>query len=403
MPTYNYVAISKDRKTETATIDAIDMMAAGHMLKEQGLMPLELHEKRERSLGQIFSGLSGVSLKQKIVFIEDLHIMLKSGITAPRALKIIAKQTKQKKFQTVLYQLSSEVEAGKSLHESMAAYPKIFSHIFVSMVKVGELSGNLEKSLEYLSIQLEREADLRSKTKGAMIYPAVIVSAMVIIGIVMAIFVLPKLTSTFKEFGGELPLTTRLVVSASDFMSSHAVLVILGLVVLIVAIVAFFRTPPGKRAFAWGILHMPIIAPIAQKINLARFSRIMSSLMGSGIAIIEGLNVTALAMDNVYYREMILMAAEKVKLGKPVTEALSDDPRLFPFLITQMLQVGEETGSLEDIMQQLAVHFEAEVDNTMRNFSSVIEPLLLLVIGGVVGFLALALISPIYNLSQSIN
>ncbi len=403
MPTFNYLAISKDGTTQSATIDAVDMMAAGHMLKDQGLMPLELHEKRDRAFWHALSGLSGVSLKQKIVFIEDLHIMLKSGITAPRALKIIAKQTKQKKFQAIVYDLSTQVEAGKSLHEVMGMYPKIFSHIFVSMVKVGELSGNLEKSLEYLSIQLEREADLKSKTKGAMIYPAVIVTAMVVIGIVMAIFVLPKLTATFKEFGGQLPLTTRMVITVSDFMSGHAILVILGLIGLVAVVIAFLRTPPGKRAFAWIALHMPIIAPIVQKINMARFARIMSSLMGSGIAIIEGLNVTALAMDNVYYHDVILAAAEKVKLGQPLTEALNVDDRLFPFLITQMLQVGEETGSLEEIMQQLAVHFEGEVDNTMRNFSSIIEPLLLLAIGGVVGFLALALISPIYNLSQSIN
>jgi type IV pilus assembly protein PilC len=403
MPTFNYVAISKDGKTEIASLDAVDMMAAGHMLKEQGMMPLELHEKRAHAFWHAFTGLSSVSLKQKIVFIEDLHIMLKSGITAPRALKIIAKQTKQKKFQTILYDLSTQVEAGKSLHESMEAYPKVFSHIFVSMVKVGEISGNLEKSLEYLSIQLEREADLRSKTKGAMIYPAVIVSAMVIIGIVMAIFVLPKLTATFKEFGGQLPLLTRIVIAGSDFMAAHAVLVILGLVALVGAAMAALRTPPGKRGFAWTVLHMPIIAPIVQKINMARFARIMSSLMSSGIAIIEGLNVTAMAMDNVYYHDVILAAAEKVKLGQPLTEALNVDDRLFPFLITQMLQVGEETGSLEEIMQQLAVHFEGEVDNTMRNFSSIIEPLLLLVIGGVVGFLALALISPIYNLSQTIS
>jgi len=404
MPTFNYVAISKDGQKEAATIDALDALAAGHLLKEQGLMPLELKEKHDRGafLGAL-SGLRGVPLKQKIVFIEDLHIMLKSGITAPRALKIIAKQTKNKKFQNIVYDLSSQVEAGKSMHEAMATYPKIFSHIFISMVKVGELSGNLEKSLEYLSIQLEREADLKSKTKGAMIYPGVIVSAMVIIGVLMAIFVLPQLTATFKDSNVPLPITTKIVVFASDFMSTHAVLVIGGLIVLVGLAIAILRTPPGKRALDWVSLHFFIIGPIVQKINMARFSRIMSSLMASGIAIIEGLNVTALAMENVYYREVILQAAEDVKLGKPLTEALSGSERLFPFIITQMLEVGEETGSLEEIMGQLAEHFEAEVDNTMRNFSSVIEPLLLLFIGGIVGFLALALISPIYNIGQSIQ
>jgi type IV pilus assembly protein PilC len=403
MATFAYTAVNKEGKTESSTIEAVDMLAAGHLLKEQGLMPLDLQEKHDQAFMQFLNNFATISLKQKIVFIEDLHIMLKSGITAPRALKIIAKQTKNKRFQNILFDLSSQVEAGKSLHEAMEAYPKVFSHIFVSMVKVGELSGNLEKSLEYLSIQLEREADLKSKTKGAMIYPAVIVSAMVIIGIMMAIFVLPKLTATFKEFGGQLPFMTQLVVSASDFMAANSVVVIVGLIVIVAGFVLGLRTPPGRQGFDWFLLHIPIIAPIVKKINMARFARIMSSLMGSGIAIIEGLAVTAQAMDNVYYKQVIQDAAENVKLGKPLTESLSANDKLFPFIITQMLEVGEETGSLENIMEQLAVHFEAEVDNTMKNFSSVIEPLLLLVIGGVVGFLALALISPIYNISQSIQ
>lgn len=403
MATFTYTAINKDGKKESATIEARDMMAAGHLLKEQGLMPLDLSEKHSQAFTQFLNGLGKVSLKQKIVFIEDMHIMLKSGITAPRALKIIAKQTKNKKFQNIIFDLAGKVEAGKSLHEAMSDYPKVFSHIFVSMVKVGEISGNLEKSLEYLSVQLEREAELKSKTKGAMIYPAVIVSAMVIIGVLLGIFVLPQLTATFKEFGGELPLTTRIVVTISDFMAGNSILVIVVMIALIAAFVLTLRTPPGRRALHWFLLHMFVIGPIVKKINMARFARIMSSLMGSGIAIVEGLNVTAAALDNVYYREVITVAAENVKLGKPLTEALAKNDKLFPFIITQMLEVGEETGSLEEIMKQLAEHFEAEVDNTMRNFSSVIEPLLLLVIGGVVGFLALALISPIYNLSQSIG
>jgi type IV pilus assembly protein PilC len=401
--TYNYTAISKDGKTESATVEATDMIAAGHLLKEQGLMPMELHEKRDQVINHWLASLSSVSLKQKIVFIEDMHVMLKSGVAAPRALKIIAKQTRNKKFQNILYDLAKQVESGKSLHEAMEAYPKVFSHIFVSMIKVGEMSGNLEQSLDYLGVQLEREADLKSKTKGAMIYPAVIVSAMVIVGVLMAIFVLPKLTGIFKEFDSELPLMTRVVINVSDFMAGNAVLVIAGLIGSVVAGAIGLRTSVGQRGLDWFLLHFPIIAPIVKKINMARFARVMSSLMNSGIAIIEGLNVTAQALGNSYYKEVVAQAAEDVKLGKPLTETLEQHEKLFPYLITQMLEVGEETGNMENIMEQIAVHFEAEVDSTMKNFSSVIEPLLLLFIGGIVGVLALALIMPIYNISQSIQ
>ncbi len=403
MPTFTYTAATRDGKNESGTIEAVDTMAAGHLLKEQGLMPLDLSEKHERGFSHFMASMSTVSLKQKIAFIEDLHVMLKAGIAAPRSMKILAKQTKNKKFQMVLVDLAAQVEAGKSLHEAMALYPKIFSNIFVSMIKVGEISGNLEQSLQYLSIQLERDADMKSKTRGAMIYPAVIVGAMVIIGIVLAIFVLPKLTGIFKEFNTNLPLMTRIVIVISDFMGGHAFLIMGGTIGIVVGGTWFLRTKVGGIALDWFVLHFPIIGGIVKKINLARFARIMSSLMKSGISIIEGLAVTAQAIDNSYYRAALADAAEQVKLGKPLTETMARNPQLFPFLITQMLEVGEETGSLEDIMLQIAEHFESDVDNVMRNFSSVIEPLLLLFIGTIVGILALALIMPIYNISNSIN
>lgn len=226
---------------------------------------------------------------------------------------------------------------------------------------------------------------------------------MVVIGVVLAIFVLPKLTATFKEFDTKLPLITRIVIVISDFMAGHAILVIVGLIAFVVAVIMFMRTPAGKRALAGFLLNMPLVNPIVKKINMARFARILSSLMKSGIAVVQGLEVTSDAMENVYYREVIAATAENVKLGKPLTEALSEHSKLFPFLVTQMLAIGEETGNLEDILEQMAIHYEAEIDDTMKNLSSIIEPLLLLVIGVVVGFLALALIMPIYNISNSIQ
>lgn len=403
MAIFNYSAAAKDGKTETGTIEAVNLVAAGHLLKEQGLMPLDLQEKKSRDWLAALQNVASVPLKEKIAFIQNLDLLLRSGVSAPRAMRIIAKQTGNKKFKTTITAMAGNVEAGKSMHEVMAEYPKIFSHIFVSMVEVGEISGNLEKSLEYLRIQLQREADLKSKTKGAMIYPAVIISAMGIIGIALAIFVLPSLTATFKDFDTDLPVMTKIVISFSDFMAGNAALVIGGLVGIIVGAVAFFRSEIGMRLLDGFLLNMPLVNPVVKKINMARFARILGSLMKSGIAVVQGLQVTGQAMDNVYYREIIEQTGESVKLGKPLTEALAAHDKLFPFIVTQMLAIGEETGNLENILDQLAEHFEAEVDDTMKNMSSIIEPLLLLVIGVVVGFLALALISPIYNISNSIG
>ncbi len=364
---------------------------------------MELKEDQGSSWLSFLQIFSSVALKEKIVFIEDFALMLHSGIAAPRALGILAHQTHNKKFRKILTELSAAVESGKSLHESMAEYPAVFSNIFVSMIKVGELSGNLDKSLEYLSIQLEREADLKSKTKGAMIYPGVIVSAMVIIGLLMSIFVLPKLTGIFKQFNVQLPLATRVVIAITDFMSAHSITVVVGLVAVVGLTIYALRTPVGKRGFNWLILRMPVINTIVKKINLARFCRILGSMMKSGIAIVEGLQVSGEALGNVYYREVAMEASGNVKIGKPLTEAFTHHENLFPYIVTQMLEVGEETGSIETILEQLASHYETEVDDTMRNLSSIIEPVLLLVIGGVVGVLALALIGPIYSISQSIQ
>ena len=403
MAKFTYIALTKDRHREASTIEAVDSIAAGHLLKDQGLMPVEIKEIKDSVIKSFFAGFSSIKLQEKIVFIEDLEVMLKAGIAAPRALKILVKQTKNKKFNKALADIAHQVESGKGLHEALESYPKIFSHIFVSMVKVGELSGNLEKSLEYLGIQLEREADLKSKTKGAMIYPAVIVSAMVIIGFLMAVFVLPKLTATFKEFGGELPLMTRIVVLFTDFISGNAIIVGALLIGAVAGVFFGMRTAFGNRMLDSFLIRVPMISPIVKKINLARMCRVLSSMMKSGISIVEGLQVTSEALGNVFYREAISAAGGEIKLGKNFTASLEKDPRLFPVILVQMLQVGEETGTMETILQQLAEHYEAEVDNTMRNLSSIIEPILLLVIGAVVGVLALALISPIYNLSQSVN
>ncbi|MCC7356716.1 MAG: type II secretion system F family protein, partial [Candidatus Doudnabacteria bacterium] len=293
--------------------------------------------------------------------------------------------------------------SGKSLHEVMERYPKIFSRIFISMVKVGELSGNLEKALDYLGVQLEREADLKSKTKGAMIYPGVIVSAMIIIGLLMSIFVLPKLTGIFKEFNTDLPLMTRMIISFSDFMAGNSVLVISLMVAIAIGIGYFLRTKVGSQFVDLVLLRFPMISPIIKKINLARGARVLSSMLGSGIPIVEGLQISSESVGNVYYQRIFAESSGQVKLGKPLTVVLEKYPRLFPEIVVQMLQVGEETGTTENILNQLAMHYETEVDDTMKNLSSIIEPLLLLVIGGVVGVLALALIGPIYNISQGIS
>jgi type IV pilus assembly protein PilC len=403
MPEFTYTAITKDGHRESATIQAASLAAAGHLLKEQGLLPTFIEAKSSRSFFANLKGLHSISLAEKINFIQNLGVMLKAGISVSRGLQILVKQTKNARFKDILGDIASQVESGKNLADALGKYPGVFSQIFTSMIKVGEMSGNLDKSLEYLSIQLQREADLKSRTRGAMIYPSVIVGALVIIGIFMSIWVLPNLTSTFKESGVALPVTTRIVVAFADFMSSHAVLAISGLIGTVAAVVLFLRTEMGKTYFDIFLLHFMVINTIVKKINLARFSRILSSLLKSGIPIVQGLEVASESLGNTQYQKLVAKSSMDVKLGKPLTDSLGTKPDLFPVLVVQMLQVGEESGTTENILEQLAQHYEEEVDVTLKNLSTIIEPILLLFIGGVVGLLAVALISPIYSIGQNIQ
>jgi len=401
---FEYTAITKSGQRSTATIQAQTAAAAGHLLKEQGLLPLSVSPVKKSSIFASLKQFTTISLDEKIGFVENLSIMLKSGIPLTRAMQILVKQSSNMRFKAILSDIAAQVEGGKSLAEALGKHDKIFSGIFISMVKVGELSGSLDKSLEYLTIQLHREADLKSKVRGAMIYPAVIVAAMVIIGILMSIFVLPKLTSIFKEFGTvDLPFMTKVVIFIADFMSAHAIIMIILIIAAVTGVVMFYKTYQGKKAFDWLSVRMFVIGPIVRKINLARFARILGSLLKSGIPIVEGLDVAGNSLDNLPYRELIIKSGSEVRLGKNLTETLSKDETLFPVLVVQMLQVGEESGTVEDMLGQLAVHYEEEVDTIMKNLSSIIEPLLLLFIGGIVGILAVALISPIYSISQSIK
>jgi type IV pilus assembly protein PilC len=403
MAKFTYTALNREGKKETSTIEAANLVDAGHLLKEQGLTPTDFSEVNQSLFAKVELIINTISLTEKITFIQNLSIMLKAGIAAPRALKIIAKQTKNKKFRSIISDISHDVEAGKPLHEAMTSFPRVFSYIFISMIKVGEISGDLDKSLEYLVIQLEREADLKSKTKGAMIYPMVIIGAMIVISILMSIFVLPKLISVFEQSNVALPITTKIVIFLTHFMSNHTFLALGSIVGFFLAVILILRSDSGKKGLDTGLIYFPILSTIIKKINMARFARILSSLLKSGIPIVEGLQVASDSMGNHMYHDVVAEASESVRLGKPLTEVLAKNERLFPFIVVQMLEVGEETGTLESILEQLAQHYEAQVDSTLKNLSSIIEPLLLLFIGSLVGLLASALILPIYNLGSTIQ
>lgn len=403
MPTFHYTARNRDGKVVADMAEAESREALGVWLKNQRLLPTHIEEKRKHlNFGSLSAALKHVNLLEKLTFVKNLSVTLKAGLPVSRALAVVTKQMSNAYFSGIIADVAHRVEAGQTLSASLGAYPKIFSPIFVNMVKVGESSGDLEQTLEYLARQMARDYGLIRRTKGALTYPAVVVFALLIIGYLMFTFVLPKLTATFAEFDAELPVLTRVIISTVDIFSRYSILVALVFIALTAAFFYWRRTESGHRVIHKFLLIIPVFKNLTKKINLARFTIIFSGLLKSGMPIVEALAITGNTMTNVYYRQAILEAAEKVKVGVDLVAVLDSHPDLFTPMVTQMLQVGEESGTIEKVLGEVADFYETEIDDTVKNLSSIIEPLLVMVIGAVVGLLAVGLITPIYNISQGI-
>jgi type IV pilus assembly protein PilC len=345
---------------------------------------------------------SRVSLKDKLFFVQYLGIMLRAGISLSIALKTLAIQTENKKFARIINDMSRSVEKGVSLTESLRPHINVFGELFVNMVEAGELSGKLEDVLNQLYVQLKKNHELISKVKGALTYPVVIVFAMVGIGIFMMIFIVPKLTSMLLEFGSELPLPTKILIAVSDALMNNGLLSLVGFILFVLIFIKTLKTYKGKFFFQTILLKMPIISPIIKKINLARFSRTVSSLLKTDIMIIKTFEISANVLGNLHYREAILVMSEKIKKGSQINEVISLYPKLFPPIVEQIVSVGEQTGELDSILTELADFYEGEVNKIMDNLPSIIEPILILALGLGVGGMAVAIIMPMYSMSAAI-
>ena len=353
-------------------------------------------------INNYLASISGVSLKERLFFVQHLSVMLKAGISLSIALKTLAKQTESKFFAKVITDVSGQVEKGKSFAESLSTYKKAFGELFISMVDAGEVSGKLESVLNELFIQMKKEHKLISKVKGAMTYPAVILFAMLGIGTFMIVFIVPKITAMFKEMNTELPLPTQILIKVSETLVNHGLISVIILILFVVILIRILKTYKGKYIFQAILLKMPIFSPIVKKINLAKFARNISSLLKTDIMIIKSFQITANVIGNLHYREAILDMGQKIKKGGKLNEVVATYPKLFPPIVTQMVAIGEETGELDNILVELAEFYEEDIDQIMENLPSIIEPLLILVLGLGVGGVAVAIIMPMYSIGNAI-
>lgn len=406
MPEYLFKAITKTGERITGSEIAKNEADIARVLHEKGQVLIEatpVGQKKVFFFSQVFSGFFGVSLPEKLLFMRNLKLMIASGIPLPRALDVLKDQARSIKFKRALSVMGERIMKGDQLSSAMADHPSIFSDLFVNMVRVGEESGTMEVVLGQLAFHVEREHDLKSKIQGALMYPAVILVAMFGIGILMLIVVVPSLAKTFAELGADLPPTTKFVINLGNFFLYKWFIALPLFVVVSMGVIAALKTKRGKRMLDTVSLNIPIVSELVRKIQTAFTSRTLSSLVGAGVPIVRSLEITSSVLGNQEFREALAKAAEEVKKGARLSDALSTKKHLYPGVLVQMVRVGEETGQTGEILGKLAEFYEEEVGNLTKNLASIIEPLLMLFIGGVVGFFAVSMISPMYTMLGSVQ
>ncbi|MDD5396973.1 MAG: type II secretion system F family protein [Candidatus Moranbacteria bacterium] len=407
MPKYIYTAKSYDGETKGGEATAQDEKSLAQQLRGEGFLVTSISlvkEVDENSVSVKFlDRFKSVPLKEKMIFARNLSIMVASGLTVSRAVNNLALQTQNKTFKKILLDIYEEVQGGKSLSEGLSKYAGIFGELFINMVRVGETAGNLDEVLKIVAIQLEKEHDLKSKVKGALIYPGVILTVMIIIGYIMLTFVLPKLLGVFKDMNAQLPAMTQMIVNLSDLLRNNGPLTAVLFVGFIFFMQWFLRQPVGKKALSWVSIKFPIFSPLVKQMNCARFARIYSSLLRSGVGSVEALKIISRTLTNHYYQKVLLDSVDDIQKGVSLSKILSDHGDIFPILVSQIVQVGEETGKTETVLLQLAEFYEEEVDQITKNLSAIIEPLLMVIIGGAVGFFAVAMLTPMYSMMDNIK
>jgi type IV pilus assembly protein PilC len=405
---YKYIAHNKQGKTEEGTLYAANHAAAVADLNGRGLTPVKLVEsaqsEKHTGVSALFYSLpfvNRVKTQDKVVFSRQLATMITAGVPIGRALNILEQQSESPKIKEMAADLARQVEGGQSLAKAMASHPEVISHVYVSMVRAGETGGILDEVLDRLAEQEEKDAELKSRVKSAMLYPAVVSIATVVAFFFLMIVIVPKLSSIFSDLGTNMPVYTRIMLDMSNFMVNYWFVIVAAAIALIIVFRLWHAMPAGKRTVDRALLVTPIFGRIIIKVNIARFARTFSSLMYAGTPLLDALDVTREALNNSIYREEISKIAAQVKNGRALSEEIRDSKR-FPPIVSQMIAIGEETGKLNEVLLKLATFYEREVDAVVSGLTSVIEPLLILVLGGMVGFLAVSVLGPISSISQAI-
>jgi len=393
MPIYKYRARTREGKATQGAVEALVESDAIDLLSERGLIVLSLSEiaqKKERSWN---INVGKVKHKDLVIFSRQLSVMISATVPIVQSLKILAQQTSNPVFIQNIIEMADDVDGGMSLSDALGKHDKIFSNFYVAMVKSGETSGKLDEILQYLADQMEKDYDLVSRIKGAMIYPVFIISGMIVVGFLMMTFVVPQMVKMLEETGAELPLLTQILITVSRFMNTYWYLILIALAGLAVFLRWWIKSKAGKMTWDAVKIKVPIFGSLFKKIYIVRLTRSLTTLIKGGVPIASALNITAEVVDNRAYEKLILDTVDEVEGGNSVA-TLFVNSALIPKMLSQMMVIGERTGRLDDVLEKLSNFYSREIDNLVTGLTSLIEPLILIVMGVGVGGMVAAIMLP---------
>ena len=407
MANFRYTAVNNKGDRISGSLEAVDRAAVIKAVSSQGLRPLSIQETADKSGVSLKNALGGGKVKsdQIVIFTRELSAMVSAGVPILRALNSLHQHSESQALKTILATVIKDVEGGDTLGDALAKYPNTFSDVYVNMVRAGESAGILDDILKRLAYQQEKNATIRKKIKSAMTYPMVLVSITVLAFFGLMLFVIPQIGKILKDLGGEdaqLPLLTQFMLGISSLIIGYWYIIFPLIGAGVYFIIRFLRTPSGKRLLHTNILRVPGLKTIVIKVAVARFSRTFSALIGAGVPVLEALSVTSRAIGNVVYEDALKEAAKAVEAGSTLSSEIEKIP-LFPAIVSQMLAVGEETGQTDTVLVKVADFFEEEVDVAIDGISSIIEPVMIVFMGGMVGLIAASVMMPIANLSTSVK
>jgi len=403
MPEFLYKARDVNGQTSEGVVEAISMGDASTILADRQLSVITLVPRAQKKIYEISieSLLSGIKRRDIVVFSRQLAVLVAANVSIVQSLRTVAKQTANIRLRAIVGDAANDVEAGGRLSAALGKNAKVFTPFYINMIRSGETSGQIEQVLNYLADQMEKDYDLISKVKGSMYYPAFIICGMIVAGFVMMTWVVPQMTAVFAESGGTLPLPTRMLIAVSGFFSSYWWAMIIGTGLIVAGAIWYFSTPDGKRAYDNFTLRIPLFGGIFQRLAVVRMVRSMKTLLDGGVDAVSALEVTADVVGNAVYREIILQTIKEVRDGRPLSTVFLKHPKTVPPMVSQMFSVGEETGRLSEILERLANFYAREIDNLVGGLVTLIEPIIILIIGVVVGLMVAAIILPMYSMTSS--